>query len=184
MDYDREIAELRSELRYIKDRMEILDCINRHARGHDRHDDDLIASAYFPDGVDEHGPVINTGESYAAWANAAHESLTSLHTHNITTHSCQIDGDIAHAESYVIVCLLAPDMKTATFASGRYVDRLERRDGEWRIALRRTITDVVISGDASWLLSDGMKGYPKGVWDKSDASYHRPLLLENPVACW
>lgn len=184
MDLEGQIAELRRELNFVKDRVAILDCVNRHSRGHDRHDADLMSSAYFPDGIDEHGPIVNTGASYPGWANDVHESLASLHTHNITTHNCEIAGDTAHAESYVIVCLLAPDQKTATFASGRYVDRLERRDGEWKIALRRTITDVVITGDASWLQSGALKGYPKGVWDERDPSYQRPLLLETAVPCW
>ncbi len=48
-----------------------------------------------------------------------------LHTHNITFHTCEIEGDIAHCESYVIVALPNRDETTARFISGRYIDRLE-----------------------------------------------------------
>ena len=39
------------------------------------------------------------------------------------------------------------------FINGRYVDRLEKRDGEWKIALRRCTLDFMIEGDASMLKS-------------------------------
>ena len=55
--------QLQRDVRYLMDRQSIVDCIARHARGHDRHDVELLTSAYHPDGVDEHGYAINTGPS-------------------------------------------------------------------------------------------------------------------------
>lgn len=181
---DAEFAELKRDLQYMKDRMAILDCVARHARGHDRHDSAIITAAYHGDGIDEHGPYVNPAAHYADWVNAAHEAGMSVHTHNITTHNCEIDGDVAHAESYVIVGLLSRDQKSATFASGRYVDRLEKRDGVWKIAIRRTINEMTLSGDAAWIHSDDCKGYPKGLWDERDLSYRRPLDLAPAAAIW
>ena len=103
---------LQRNVRYLLDRIEILDCVSRHARGCDRHDIDLITSAYHDDGVDEHGHSVNAGTEYGAWANATHAQTSQVHTHNITTHTCEIDGDTAHAESYVIVVLIGHDSKT------------------------------------------------------------------------
>src|SRR4051794_17266761 len=136
--------QLRKDIQYLKDRQAILDCIARHARGHDRHDVALLTSTYHDDGLDEHGFALNPGPKYAEWANAIHSAGSKLHTHNITTHLCEIDGDVAHCESYVIVALLNNDEKSARFISGRYIDRLERRNGEWKIALRRSTVDVLI----------------------------------------
>ncbi len=48
--------------------------------------------------------------------------------------------------SYVIVALLNKDETSARMISGRYVDRLEKRNGEWKIALRRSTVDVLIAG--------------------------------------
>ena len=41
-------------------------------------------------------------------------------------------GDTAHAESYVLMVLRHKDGAMVTVAGGRYIDRLERRGGEWR----------------------------------------------------
>ena len=128
----------------------IADVIRTHARGHDRFDVDLLTAAYHPDGIDEHGAAsINKGPEYAEWANAIHAGGSQLHLHNITTHTCEIDGDTAHAESYMLVGQRNPDGKTVRFINGRYVDRLERRDGTWKMALRRCTVDLLIAGDAS-----------------------------------
>ena len=177
---DERFARLEREVAELRDRQAILDVVHRHARGHDRFDVELLTAAYHPDGIDEHGAAaVNRGPDYAAWANAAH-SGAQLHLHNITTHTCEIDGDVAHAESYVLVVLLGRDGKTAQLLNGRYVDRLEKRDGEWRIALRRCTLDVVVSADASVLQSPFIKagGFIKGQRDRSDVSYRRPLELD------
>jgi ketosteroid isomerase-like protein len=183
---DAQLEQLQRDVRYLKDRQEILDCIARHARGHDRHDVDLLTAAYHPDGVDEHGFAINAGPQYAQWANAAHSAGSKLHTHNITTHLCDIEGDVAYCESYVLVCLLNNDEKGARLISGRYIDRLERRDGRWKIALRRSTVDVLLSGDAAILQSPIFKqqGYTRSTRDRKDVSYQRPLTLGEPPERW
>jgi hypothetical protein len=134
MSIGTDLEQLRRDVQFLKDRQAILDCIARHARGHDRHDVDLLTGAYHPDGIDEHGHAINRGPEYTKWANAIHSAGASLHTHNITTDLCEIEGDVAHAESYVIVALLNNDERSARLIGGRYIDRLERRNGEWRTA--------------------------------------------------
>ena len=182
MSQDTELDQLRREVRYLMDRTEILDCISRHSRGHDRHDADLISAAYHSDGVDEHGYAVRPASEYAAWINPVHAAGSQIHTHNITTHLCEIDGDTAHCESYVLVCLLNHDGVTARVISGRYLDRLERRNGEWKIAVRRSTVEVVFSADASLLQTASFRdqGYPRGTRDRRDPSYERPLTLEVP----
>jgi hypothetical protein len=186
MSSEDELAQLRRDVRYLKDRAEILDCIARHARGCDRHDADLITSAYWPDATDEHGHARNSGAGYAAWVNPVHAATSRVHTHNITTHNCEIDGDVAHADSYSIVVLLGTDGRTAQFVSGRYIDRLERRDGQWRIALRRSTVEVMLTADASVLGHSFFlkQGYIHGTRDTGDLSYQRPLTLEGPGDPW
>ncbi|XVQ06491.1 nuclear transport factor 2 family protein [Spirillospora sp. CA-255316] len=180
---NEDIEALRRDVRYLKDRTEILDCVARHARGCDRHDEELITSTYHPDGLDEHGYSVNPGPDYAGWANPVHAATSQIHLHNITTHSCEIDGDVAHCESYSLGILLGKDGRTVHVLNGRYLDRLERRDGRWRIALRRSTVEVMFTADASLLQSSFFKkqGYLKGTWDKDDLSYRRPLLLETPA---
>lgn len=184
---DIDFVALMRDVAYLKDRRAIEDVIHLHARGHDRFDVDLLTAAYHPDGVDEHGAAaINSGSDYAAWANAIHAGGSQLHLHNITTHTCEIDGDVAHAESYVIVGLLNPDGKTVRLINGRYIDRLERRDGVWKIALRRCTVELLLSGDASILEMPQFKagGYIKGQRNGDDVSYQRPLSLDQPATRW
>ena len=61
-----------------------------------------------------------------------------------------------------------------------YVDRLERRDGTWKIALRRATVEVAMEGKA--ILPNGNmlpgSGYLRGDRDRSDPSYQRPLTCE------
>jgi SnoaL-like domain len=180
---ETELAEVRRDVAYLMDRTAIMDCIAGHARGCDRHDVDLITAAYQRDGIDEHGNVTNLGPEYGDWANRTHAATSQVHTHNITTHSCEIDGDNAHAESYVIVVLLSLDGRTAQFISGRYVDRLVRRHSKWRIAVRRSTVEVMFLADASVLQSSFFKdsGYPVGTRDRSDLSYQRPLSIDTPA---
>jgi hypothetical protein len=65
---------------------------------------------------------------------------------------------------------------------GRYVDRLEKRSGTWRIAARRSFVDLALHGSSSLLQMPAFRaqGYPKGTRDRSDSSYQRPLDLEIP----
>lgn len=187
MNLEAELAQLRQDVQYLTDRSAILDCISSHARGHDRHDIDLLRSAYHEDGVDEHGHQVNPATAYAAWANSIHAAASELHTHNITTHTCDIDGDVAHCESYVLVGLLLPDAATVQLISGRYIDRLERREGGWRIAVRRSTVEWMLRADASLLNTRFFKaqGFLKGTRDETDVSYQRPLLLDaSPHLRW
>ena len=60
---------------------------------------------------------------------------------------------------------------------------LERRDGRWRIAVRRSTVEVMFLADASVLQSSFFKdtGYPVGTRDRSDLSYQRPLSIDTPA---
>lgn len=184
MENKTELETLRTTVRHLKDRQDILDCIMREARGRDRQDEGLIASCYWADGFDEHGPMITAALDYPKRANAGHAAYFAATSHNITNHSCEIDGDSATCESYVLGGLLSKDGQSCKLSPGRYIDRLECRNGEWRILHRRTIVDMVIEGDASWLSTPAITGFLKGTWDKADISYVRPVTVGKDGARW
>jgi hypothetical protein len=179
-----DLEDLRRDVRYLKDRVAILDCVQRQARGHDRHDLELMASVYLEDGIDEHGSVVKRGPDYGAWANASHSAVFEDHLHNITTHTCEVDGDQAHCESYVIGAMRGRDGTSMTLLGGRYLDRLERRDGEWGIALRRCTLEWTMSGDGTLLHTGAFEGFVKGTWTRDDPSYARPMRLDDSVERW
>jgi len=139
MDYDADIEELKRTVTELRDRQAILDCIHRESRGRDRQDVDLIAACWWPEGIDEHGPIIMTAPDYPARANAGHARFFSATMHNLTTHTCEIEGNTAHSETYVIGTMLSPDKQSMKIAPGRYFDRLESAamNGAFSIAAAR-----------------------------------------------
>lgn len=184
MDSD-DLEQLRRDVAYLKDRLAILDCVHAQSRGHDRHDVALMTDVMHPDGIDEHGPNVHRGTEYGEWANHVHAAAFSQHLHHITTHTCEIDGDVAHCESYVIGGMVGRDGTSTTLVGGRYLDRLERRDGRWRIALRRCTIEWALHGDGSLLHSGAFQGFLQGTWDRADLSYARPLELDTePAPRW
>ena len=176
--------QLERTMQNLHDRQDILDCITREARGRDRQDVELTLSAFWDDALDEHGPRVTSALEYPEQANAGHARFFKATCHNLANHSCEIDGDIAHCETYVVGAMLIGNLKNTILLIGRYIDRMERRDGEWRIARRRTIVDTSLQGDASFLQTPMVTGFPKGVWSKADPSYQRPLDFEAPVERW
>jgi len=187
MDLEAEIVALRAavrELLVVKDRQEICDCIKRESRARDRQDIAAIEACWWPDGVDEHGPVITGAADYAARANKGHGMNFNMTSHNITNQVCEIDGDTAHVESYVIGGLFWLDDKSTTIAFGRYLDRLEKRDGEWRMLVRKCTIEMSADTDGSWVHSKAVQGFLKARWDGKDPCYERPFVANTEGLRW
>ncbi|MGE5773762.1 MAG: nuclear transport factor 2 family protein [Hyphomicrobiales bacterium] len=163
-------------IRELSDRQQIEELMSRYAHAVDRHDTDLIRQVYHSDATDWHGPFRGNVEGFIAWVNPLHEGKTRGHTHNVTTHWSEIDGDSAWAETYVLFALFLRERHVVMLGSGRYIDRLERRQGRWLIADRYTVTDARIEADGS-CFDQAPGGYPAGTWDQSDPSYIRPLTV-------
>jgi SnoaL-like domain len=174
------LAALERKIQHLTDRQEILDCIMRLSRAVDRFDADLQASCYHPDGVHEVATTPIPGPETGEHGNAAHAKICDANLHHVTTHSCAIDGDVAHAESYVIGMFLDTNLKRSRILSGRYIDRLEKRDGQWKIALRRGPVEIIMEGSAAMLNLPFFRerGYLRGTRGEADLSYARPLTLE------
>jgi hypothetical protein len=174
--------ELVAFVKQQKDRQEILDCLHRYTRGVDRHDKALMASAYHPDSWDDHGMASASGSDFCDWAIGFHAQIQTAHQHCITNHVVELDGDTAHAETYYIFWgenLQGPP----TLSFGRYVDRLEKRGGEWKIAYRRCIIEKAgqfLNADIPEELKAMVTPTGPVRWDKGDVSYVRPLTRETP----
>jgi 3-phenylpropionate/cinnamic acid dioxygenase small subunit len=71
-------------------------------------------------------------------------------TKHVTTNvAIEVDEEASTAvsRSYFTVVQALPDLALQPIVSGRYQDRFERRDGQWRFVERRVQTDLV--GDVS-----------------------------------
>lgn len=160
-----------------KDRQEIHDCLLRYTRGVDRHDKELMKSAYHPDAIDEHGVAEGEPELFCGWAIDYHGEHQRQHHHIITNSTIELDGDTAHGETYY---MFWGDNRQGppTLSFGRYIDRFEKRAGKWAIAHRicvnqQTATLSETEMPDEWMTI--MKSTGPSTRDKNDISYDRPL---------
>lgn len=121
---------------------EIRAAMTRYCRGIDRLDEDLIRSAYHRDSYDDHGTYVGDGYAFAADVVPKMREVFEATSHFIGNSHVEFDGDAAAVETYFIAyhVLRGQGRRMMTFA-GRYADRFERRDGEWKIASRTVILD-------------------------------------------
>ena len=167
-----------ARLEKLLERADIWDCLVRFSRGMDRFDRALFLSAFHPDARIAAGPFVGGAPALYDWASALHEQGQSATHHNLLNHSCEVQGDIAHAETYYLFVGRNRD-ETNWMAGGRYIDRLERRSGVWRIALRTNAIEwsgLVPStplpfAEVPDLHQDGAPSR-----SQEDPSYRRPLV--------
>ena len=177
-----------SRLEQLLDRQDILDCLIRFSRGMDRFDRGLFLSAFHPDAVIAAGPFVGGPVELYDWASGLHEGGQSSTHHNLLNHSCEIDGDVAHTETYYLFVGRNRD-ETNWIAGGRYIDRLERREGTWRIALRCNAIEwsgMVPTMPIPFADVPDVQGNGTPSRSKQDPSYMRPLTNRrkprNPAA--
>jgi hypothetical protein len=140
-------------------------------------DRELALSAYHRDAIDDHGPFVGPAEAFVDWALAFHSAHQVTHHHVISNFTVEIDGTTAHAETYYTFIGENTDGRGA-LAFGRYLDRLECREGRWGIAYRRCINEGAFKLEsagqpAEWLARMRSSGPSRR--DREDASYDRPL---------
>jgi hypothetical protein len=163
--------------RELRDRQEIFDCLMRYCRGIDRLDREMLLSAYHADAIDDHGTFVGPVEGFADHVLHLHSTYQHRTQHHITNHRCEIDGDTAHTESYYIFRGLNKQPPLYTNASGRYLDRFERREGRWAIAARICLVEI----RDELLAPNGFEEdtvYLPARRDKDDPSYKLPLTVD------
>ena len=171
-------------LRELLDRQDIHDCLLRFCRGMDRFDRDVYLSAFWDDAEMAAGPYVGDVPGCWDWAKPMHEAGQILTHHLLLNHHVEIDGETAHSECYYqFVARNYPweegDGETVMLAGGRYIDRLERRNGEWKIALRTNIIEwsclqPSMPPPFDYVPDIGLNGV--SARDHSDPSYQRPLV--------
>jgi hypothetical protein len=132
----------------------------------DRADANLLGSAYHLDAAVDYGFFAGPAEELVVMlAGAQQGALPTLH--RTANTDIRIAGDRAVAESYVIAYAEEPAVQRFVF--GRYLDRLECRAGEWKLAHRTYVMDgntnrpsTVTRGDpplsAAHYVPEGSKG--------------------------
>src|SRR5580704_1219572 len=91
-----------ARLAQLLDRQDILDCLIRFSRGMDRFDRDVFLSAFHPDATIAAGAFVGNPPALYDWARKLHEQGQSATHHNLLNHSCDIDSNVAHTETYYL----------------------------------------------------------------------------------
>jgi hypothetical protein len=166
-----------NDLQSLLDRQAITDVILRFCRGVDRKDEELLLTCYHPGARDSHGIFDGPGHEYVVYLRPVLASFDTIQ-HVIGNVLIELDGDVAWVESYVTAYHIqtAEDgTPTQLTVSGRYVDRFERRNGEWRIADRQFLADWsrVDPAIQEWVGDDIGSPFVSGTSDRNDPSYSR-----------
>jgi hypothetical protein len=185
-ELERTVAEL-------ADRQAINDCLMTYSRGIDRLDRELLISVYHEDAIDDHGVFVGNREEFADWAIAMHTATHLSHQHCIFNFTCDLDGDVAHTETYYMFVGMNQTGTPMAMSGGRYIDRLEKRDGRWAIAARVCVRDWAplekipeVMDQAAMTTVKGLDERTKQLMrtgsqprrDRADVSYQRPLTID------
>jgi len=149
------------QLKTLLEREQIRECIARLARGEDRRDARMISAAYWPDSTTDYGVFKGAFSDYLAWVVPGSDAIKNTQ-HVLGQSVIEIDGKDARVETHVISYhrLAMGDEERDTCIGGRYLDRLERRGSEWRIAARSMLYDWYQDWGPSIDWSQGVMGMP------------------------
>ena len=160
------------------DKEAIREALLKYTRGMDRHDDAVMAEAYHPHAREDHVDYIGDAATFIEHARLGHGRYFDAHNHYITNQLIDLDGDVAHVETYFLAALRRKD-GPIDMVGGRYIDLFERRDGQWAIVKRACVVE--------WqgVLNEAQNPFPpnvplRGDQGPDDISYQRPLELTRP----
>jgi ketosteroid isomerase-like protein len=185
--------ELTRTVQELKDRAEIHDCLMTYSRAVDRLDRELLLTVYHPDAVDDHGVFVGGPNAFADWVLDMHTKTHLSHQHCQFNSTIDLDGDVAHTETYYMFVGLNREGTPLGMSGGRYVDRLEKRNGRWAIAERICVRDwapleeiptdldqskMTAVKNLSETIKTLMRTGPQTSRDRSDPSYMRPLKVD------
>jgi hypothetical protein len=133
-------------------RAEITDVIHRYCHATDRRRWWLMDSVFHEDAACHLSVIGGSWREFVRQGAALLEHVETTH-HQVGNIQIALDGDVAHAETYVTAFHRVPadappggpfggtgEAYDAVFGA-RYIDRFERRGGRWRIAERRAAAE-------------------------------------------
>jgi hypothetical protein len=146
----------------------------RYCRGIDRMDWDLVRSCFHEDAQADYGGFKGDLDAFMAYAKQG--VIFQYTMHFVGNQLVDIDGDIAWAERYtrafhrVLPTAQSPAMDWNM--NLRYIDRLARSGGEWRIVDRVMITEAMTTASVE-AVPDFAAAFNVGVRGREDLSYRR-----------
>lgn len=139
----------------------IRDRLARIARGEDRRDGELIRRSFWPDARVDFGIFTGTLDEYLDWVVPGSAAVV-LTAHVLGQTLVELDGSAAAAETHVSAYhrVDAGTEHRDLLLGGRYLDRFEQRDGDWRIAERTMLYDWTRDLGTAVDWAQGLMGAP------------------------
>jgi hypothetical protein len=165
------MTELDGGVQALLDKAAIHDVLLRYCRGADRCDEQLIRSAFHPDALDDHGRFAGTADDFATWVIGVLRATSVATQHTLPNVLIELDGDRARVETSFVAYHSKVDEtgERVDVFGGRYLDRFERRAGDWRISDRTVVHDwsTILRGEPF----PGRDTYTQGRRDGTDAVF-------------
>lgn len=156
----------------LADRAAIQPALSTYCRGIDRLDGLAIADAYWPDAIDDHGIFHGTATDFVPFILdflAEHYDGTS---HRLGQSYIEFSGGDAIVETYFSSQhRLRAQAGRIEAADGRYVDRMQRRDGVWKIFRRLVVIDFMREYDSGASKLTEIPGLTVGSAGSDDPSH-------------
>ena len=127
------------------DRKACEDVLMRYGRTLDWLDGAGQDNCFWPDAEIDYGFFVGKGADWTPMVMEV-ESASLRRWHMTSGVMVQVHGDTAKGECYGLTVASGENEDgelTDTMFGGRYLDELQKRDGEWRISARRYIADWV-----------------------------------------
>lgn len=129
----------------LESHQQITDVLYRYAKGWDRLDEEALRSCFWPEATHEHSSFKGQSQDFISKSFPIVSAVLGT-THAITNMAIEIDGDRAISECYFAAhhrrLNTAKTDEEDYFLWGRYLDKLERRGGVWKIIYRRGLNDI------------------------------------------
>ncbi len=149
----------------------IYEVLLRYCRGIDRVDMELVRSCYHPGAIDHHTGFEGDRDQFVLWVEPALRRFAAT-MHMLGNHLIELEGDVGRSETYCTAFHVADPAQpqSVSITSGlRYVDRFERRAGEWRIAERFALREW-LRPEPDQRPANPLEG-PTGVRGRADPVY-------------
>jgi hypothetical protein len=164
---------LAERLDQLQSRAEIAEVVIRYCRAFDRCDEAMLRSCFHPDATHQHGSFSGLSSDFCTMGLALVRGVALTH-HQLGPVSIDLAGEVAYTETYFTSYhRLASEPQEDRIMGGRYVDRLERRGGDWRIAHRHGVNEWLRHEPAADRGFFERPADERGRRDRDDPAYRR-----------
>ena len=155
--------DMEAAMQELLDKQAVKEVMMTYCRALDRLDEEMLRTVFHPDAVHNHGfqgpssdpSLPSTPDQPGDFVAYALGVLSTHHRthHHLGNFMIEIEGNVAWTEAYFTACHRmrkigdpkaspnAFDTEMDYFVGGRYIDRMEKRDGVWKITHRTGVND-------------------------------------------